>query len=205
MGKLVVSNLISLDGYYEGPGRSVDAMYEYFHKDYALDESFYYYNADLLRDSDLLMLSGRRMFFAFRDSWTKVPTSNESTPIDLETAAIMNPMDKVVVSDTLTEDELGAWPNTRIVRRADVYREVASLKASTPRQILISAGRLLWNDLMAHDLVDELHISIFPVIAGSGTPLFEGRPPVSLKLLDTTIRDGSGIISAHYRVDRPKS
>ena len=65
--------------------------------------------------------------------------------------------------------------------------------------MVIQLSRQLWNGLLGHDLVDELNLTIFPEIAGGGSPLFTGHPPVSLKLLSTRTWADSGNIVTIYQ------
>ena len=192
MRKLIVCNIISLDGFYSGPGGDVMVM--------PFDAGFSDYNAERLRAADTLLL-GRTSYVGFRSYWPKVAEDMTQPAVEREISRLNAAIEKVVVSNSLRPDEVEGWGPTRVVRRADAHAEVAALKRGPGRDILIFGSRLLWNDLLAAGLVDELHLMIGAGVVGEGVRAFGARPLGSLRLLDTRTFDGSSLLLARYAVE----
>lgn len=174
MRKVVVANLVSLDGSYTGADGDVMAM--------PFDQSFNAFNVERLRSATTL-LTGRTSFEGFRSYWPDVVDDPDVTEAERETSRLNNAIEKVVISDTLTLDPAEPWGDARVVRRQDAHAEVAALKAQEGGDILVFGSHTLWNDLLEHGLVDELHLTIGAGIV-NGKPAFTGDPGVTLRLLE---------------------
>ena len=182
MRKLVVTILTSLDGYVAGPGGDFMAM--------PLDGSFSTYNLERLRTADTLLL-GRTTFLGFRSYWPSVADDPEQPPIEREISRRNTAARKVVVSDSLTPDEVTGWGDAELVRRSSAHDAVRRLKAEDGADILVFGSIPVWNDLLAAGLVDELHVMVGNGVLGKGVPAFTARVAQRLQLQDVRRLEGS--------------
>jgi len=173
VGKLVVSEFMSLDGIIEDPGGAEG----YAHGGWSFrnptpdgDQ----FKLEELRAADVLLL-GRVTYQGFAAAW---PGMEDTTG---EFGKKMNAMPKVVVTTTLTE---APWKNSTILS-GDVAVGVAELKRRYDGDILVYASATLTDTLREHDLVDEYRLMVHPVVLGSGKRMFkEDAGGTGLTLLD---------------------
>jgi len=176
MRKIIVYNVVSLDGFHTGPQNDFTAMFP------IMGKVFDTYNAELLQKADVHLV-GRVSFELFQSFWPKVaenPDSEEWTREQKELSKAGQSVHVVVVSDSLT----GTWPGVRIIRRADAYEQIGELRRRDGKDILITGSRTLWNDLLAHHLIDEIHLMIGNLILGEGVTAFAGKADVTLRLIE---------------------
>jgi len=180
MARLIVWNLMTLDGYMEGPDHDLS-----WHSDVWGDELEQLSIAQL-RAAGALMF-GRRTHDLMASYWPN--ESGEAT----EVADFMNMLPKFVFSRSITQS---GWRNTRVFG-GDAATTAERLKRETDRDIFIFGSADLISHLGASGLVDEYRIGICPVLLGSGTPLFKPGATRKLRLLGAKAH-GTGIVVNRY-------
>ena len=174
MGKLVVTEFVSLDGVMEDPGGAEG--YEHggwtFKFDRGAEGNRFKLDELMAADAQLL---GRRTYEGFAQAWPSIKD-------DAGFADKMNSMPKFVVSKTLQSAD---WHNSTVLD-GDLEQEVDQLKGRFPGDILVAGSAQLVQGLLRHDLVDELRLMVFPIALGTGKRLFEdGAAPRTFELVDT--------------------
>jgi dihydrofolate reductase len=182
MGKIIVTEFISLDGVVEDPGGSEDFKYSGWSFEVNRGEEGDNFKLEETRDSDALLL-GRVTYEGFAAAWP---------PREGEFADKFNTMPKYVVSSTLGEPE---WTNSTVIE-GDVVEQVTRLKEEHDGNLVVHGSVTLVQTLMEHDLVDELRLMVFPVVLGAGKRLFgETSDKKTLQLAESkTVGDGVSIL-----------
>ena len=133
-----------------------------------------------------------------RTAYKGIASAMTTTAADHPFAPILNAGRKVVFSRTLTSAE---WENTTIAS-GDTAAEVDELRRGGDGHIVVWGGVGLWRSLMRLELIDELHVSLFPYVAGEGTRLFDGVPGSYRLDLRSSAASSGGIVELRYRRHR---
>jgi dihydrofolate reductase len=193
MGRIVVSEFVSVDGVMEDPGGSEGTRNAgwTFRFDRGTDgDSF---KLDEVRDAEALLL-GRVTYQGFAAAW---PTIDD--PVGF--AAKMNAMPKYVVSNTLGDTDAG-WNNSTVLR-GDAVAEITQLKARVAGDLLVNGSAALVQLLAEHGLVDEYRLMVFPILLGAGKRLFGDlsvAPFLHLHEVQTIGDDGIVVLTYRPRV-----
>ena len=188
MGRIVVTEFISLDGVMQDPGGDSNWKHAGWTFEIEQGEEGANFKIQETRDSEALLL-GRVTYEGFAKSWPSV---------EGEFGEMFNNMPKYVVSTTLDKAE---WKNSTVLK-GDVVKEVSKLRQKPGGDIVVHGSAQLVQTLLAHDLVDELRLTVFPVAVGAGERLFgETSDKRPLRLIHTKTV-GNGL--AHLTYERAR-
>jgi dihydrofolate reductase len=178
MGRIVVTEFISVDGVVEDPGGAEDYKHGGWSFEFNRGDEGDNFKLDETRNSAALLL-GRKTYEGFADAWPQR---------EGEFADRFNNMPKYVVSSTLSDPE---WTNTTVIGPDDITR----VRDDVDGDIVIHGSAQLVQGLLEHGLVDEVRLMVFPVVLGSGKRLFgETSDKKPLRLKDSkTVGDGVSI------------
>jgi dihydrofolate reductase len=182
MGRIVVTEFVSLDGVMEDPGGAENFKHGGWSFEIARGEEGDKFKLDEAFASEALLL-GRVTYEGFAAAW---PSR------DGEFADKFNSMPKYVVSSTLDEPE---WNNSTVLK-GDVAEEVGKLRREQDGDIVVHGSARLAQTLIEHDLVDEFRLMVYPLVLGGGKRLFgETSDKKPLRLVDSkVVGDGVAIL-----------
>jgi dihydrofolate reductase len=184
MGRIIVTEFVSLDGVMEDPGGSENFKYGGWTFEFNRGEGDKF-KLDETMETEALLL-GRVTYEGFAAAW---PSR------DGEFADRFNTMPKYVVSSTLSDP---SWNNTTVLD-GDVVQAVSKLREDTEGDLVVHGSRQLVQTLLENDLVDELRLMVFPVMLGAGARLFgdtSDKKPLQLVEARTV---GDGVTIMIYR------
>ena len=185
MGRIVVTEFISLDGVIEDPGGAEDFKHGGWSFEFSRGDEGDKFKLDETMDSEALLL-GRVTYEGFADAWP----SREG-----EFADKFNNMPKYVVSSTLSDPE---WTNSTVID-GDLAEGVARIKGEVDGDVVVHGSPTLVQALLEKDLVDELRLMVFPVVLGEGKRLFgPTSDKKGLDLADSQVV-GDGVAILVYR------
>ena len=182
MGRIVVTEFVSIDGVMEGPGGDNDFVRGAWSFEFDRGDDGNQFKVDETFAADALLL-GRNTYEGFANAWPER---------DGEFADKFNSMPKYVVSSTLESPE---WSNTTVVR-GDLAEEVAKLREAHEGDVVVHGSPQLVQGLLEADLVDELRLMVFPVVLGTGKRLFgttSDKKPLRL-VSSQTVGEGVSIL-----------
>ena len=182
MGRIVVTEFISLDGVVEDPGGSEDFKHSGWSFEIDRGDEGNTFKLDETMESEALLL-GRVTYEGFAEAWPQR---------DGEFADKFNNIPKYVVSSTLRDPE---WTNSTVIN-GDVAEAVEQVRDRHEGDVVVHGSVQLVQELLERDLVDELRLMVFPVVLGSGKRLFgETSDKKPLKLADSkTVGEGVTIL-----------
>ena len=187
MRKIIISNFISLDGYFAGINGDLDWV--------TADEEHHQYSTALLSAADLLMF-GRSTYEVFKAYWPLVSESPPTPQGEIEVAQKLNSIAKLVFSSSLQTTD---WNTT--VRRSLAPDEINEIKQQPGKNIVVFGSGMLAKSLIQYDLIDEYHLLIQPVALGRGKPMFVlDNARLNLKLTQTE-PCASGVVRHYYVPD----
>jgi dihydrofolate reductase len=184
MRKLIMFNLITLDGFFEGLNREIDW--------HSVDEEFNDYSIQQLNQVDTILF-GRVTYQMMASYW---PTK-EAIRDDPIVAGLMNNSPKIVFSNIMQSAD---WQNTSLIR-GDAVEAILKLKQLPGKDLVIFGSGKLTSSLASIGLIDEYRLIVNPIILGGGNPLFrELKGRLHLKLINSKVFKNGNVLLCYQPV-----